>query len=87
MAEILFVGVIVHGVSCETRSMRLKQELLRLPDSDPQLCTTLQALKDNAWTKEKQMEHRKLPPPHVGASTEGGPDRPNTPTKGILKLA
>jgi hypothetical protein len=48
MAETLFVGVIVHGVSCETKSMRLKQELLRLPDSDPQLCTTLQALKDSA---------------------------------------
>jgi hypothetical protein len=35
------------------------------------------------------MEHQKLllPIPHVGASTEGGPNRPNTPTKGILKLA
>jgi len=44
MAEKLLVGVGVHDVLCGMENMRLEQELLRLPDSDPQLYTTCQAL-------------------------------------------
>ncbi len=51
MAKILFVGFCVNVVLCDMKSMRLKNELLRLSDSDPQLCRTFQALKDRAQTK------------------------------------
>ena len=107
MAKILFVGVCVKVVLCDMKSMRLEHELLRLPDSDPQLCTTFQALKVRAQTKTLVVKHKhkRTPPPitpralkgfngehltykaHVGAPTEGGPNRANPPTQGILKFA
>jgi hypothetical protein len=69
----MFAGVSVHVVLHEIRVMRLKQELLRLHDSDPQLCPNLvspnRQCTDQGIKKEYQ-EH--LPPvPRVGVSTEG----------------
>jgi hypothetical protein len=65
IAKILFVGVCVKVVLCDMKSMRLEHELLRLPDSGPQLCTTFQALKDRAQTKRLvvKQKHKRTPPP------------------------
>ena len=67
MAKILFVGVCVKVVLCDMKSMRLEHELLRLSDSDPQLCKTFQALKDRAQTKRKVVKHKhkRTPPPNT----------------------
>ncbi len=63
-AKILFVGVCVKVVLCDMKSMRLEHELLWLPDSDPQLCTTFQALKDGAQTKRLVIKHKHKRTPH-----------------------